>query len=190
MDEAYRILRSTVKFASGSADIRSLLVVDVDRAESSGVAEHLATSFANAGDHCVLVDVRSIATASDREIGFSDLLGGQGIRGCAGAGSTAAGIVNIGPGVRLTPDMLASDQFLTALKALAATGAFVIIACNSSPEHADALAIAPRVDATILVISGGRTRRARALATRDALERVGARLLGVVMVEEPKRWFW
>jgi Mrp family chromosome partitioning ATPase len=73
---------------------------------------------------------------------------------------------------------------------LTETGAFVVLCCNSAPRHADALAIAPRVDSTILVVTGGSTRRARAVEARDALERVGASLLGIVMLEPKKRWFW
>lgn len=189
LDEAFRGLRASVKFAHGAAPVRSLLVVDLDQPTSSGVAERLATAFAQAGDRCILLDVRRGA-ATDAEVGgFDALLLRRG--GDDGLPAPSPGEYAVLPAGRsFTPDMLAGDAFPAALQRLTDTGAFVIIACDAAPEYADAIAIAPRADAVVLVVAGGRTRRAKAVMARDALERVGARLLGVVLVEPRRRWYW
>jgi len=85
---------------------------------------------------------------------------------------------------------VAGDRFGTALDGLIEAHGFVILSTAPLPKYADAVAIASRVDAVILVATAGGTRRPRAIEARDALDRVGARILGVVMLEPKKRWFW
>jgi Mrp family chromosome partitioning ATPase len=186
--EAYRILRSSVKFATGERPIRTVLLVDVDRAEPSGVAAQLAGAFADAGDRCALVET-DVRRGSGRP-GFSDLVCGTAVVDDiirAGADGEPA---YVGPGTTAAPDVLAGDQLGPALDALLASYDVVVLCAASLPAFGDALGIAPRVDATILVVTSGKTRRPRAVEARDALERVGARLLGVVMIETKRRWFW
>src|SRR5574338_598914 len=93
INEAFRSLRSTVKFASGEQPIRSVLVVDIDRDTRSSVAEQLATAFAE------------------------------------------------------------------TLKRLIDSSGVAIVSSAPLPRYADALAIAPRVDAVMLVVTSGGTRR-------------------------------
>jgi non-specific protein-tyrosine kinase len=186
--EAYRSLRSTIKFAPGPAPIRSVLVVDIDRPTASDVAERLADAFAEAADRCLLVLTDSRSGAGD-EAGLADLMRAEG----GGSSIVSKGQRSpevIGPGRDPSPDLLAGAGFEMALEALLASTTYVILSAAPLPVYADALAIAPRVDAVILVVTAGRTRRARAVEAREALERVGARLLGVVLVEQPKRKFW
>jgi Mrp family chromosome partitioning ATPase len=187
-DEAFRSLRSTVKFAGGDAPLRSVLVVDIDRDEPSGVAERLAQAFARAGDRCALVqtDVRKGSAAP----GLTDLLGASASPADIARQADVPGMTVIAPGSVADPDLLAGDRLSDALSTLLQTQEYLILSCASLPRHADALAIAPRVDAVILVTTSGKTRRARAVEARDALERVGARMLGVVMVDTRKRKFW
>lgn len=186
--EAYRSLRSTVKFATGERPIRSVLVVDLDRDERSAVAEQLATAFAEAGDHCVLIDTDSRG-GGERTLGFFDLLrGGESVASVVNPGG--GNLMRLGPGQSGTPDALAGDALTSALDGLIEAHGLAVLSSAPLPRYADALAIASRVDAVILVVTSGETRRPKAVDARDALERVGARILGVVMVEPKKRWFW
>lgn len=187
--EAFRSLRSTVKFAAGERPIRSVLVVDLDRDQSSGVAEQLATAFAEAGDRCVLVDT-NVRGEHDRTAGFFDLISADAAPESIAQSVGPGGPARIGPGQSGSPDALAGDAFTSALDRLIDAHGFVILSAAPLPRFADALAIAPRVDAVIMVVTAGGTRRPKAIEARDALERVGARILGVVMVEPKKRWFW
>ncbi len=70
--EAFRILRSSVKFAAGEQPIHTVLVVDVDRDQPSGVAEELGAAFARAGDRTVVVSTNS-RDHSGPDGGFGDL---------------------------------------------------------------------------------------------------------------------
>jgi Mrp family chromosome partitioning ATPase len=187
-EESYRTLRSTVKFAAGEAPIRSILIVDVDRDMTSGVAEQLARAFARAGDDCALVHTNSsVDTAAP---GFTDLVAGTAAAGDVANASDTPHLNVVSAGSIADPDLLAGSRLSDAIDALLQNHAFVVLSSASLPRHADALAIAPRVDAVILVVTSGKTRRGRAIEARDALDRVGARMLGVVMIETRRRLFW
>ena len=186
--EAFRILRSSVKFAAGDQPIHTVLIVDVDRDEPSGVAEELGAAFARAGDRTVVVLTNS-RDHSGPDTGFGDLLF-DGTVDALGLQPDADGLAVIPAGRRLQADLLAGDKLSRAIAALREQFDYVIIAAASLPRHSDALGIGPRVDATILAVTSGKTRRARAIEARDALERVGARILGVVMVDGKRRRFW
>lgn len=188
--EAFRSLRSTIKFAEGDRPVRSVLIVDADRSDVSDSAEQVALAFGNAGDRCALVDANFRQT-SDTSVGFSDLLsGGSSLDAVLKAATTNDGYTSIGCGTVANPDLLAGDQVASVLESLLERFDYVLISTASLPEHSDAVSIAPRVDATILVVTSGKTRRPRAIAARDALERVGARVLGVVLLESRQRLFW
>lgn len=187
--EAYRVLRASVKFATGEAPVRSVLVVDIDRDEPSGVAERLAQAFAAAGDRCLLIETNA-RDGSGREPGFLDLVAGTAQAGASEAGDAVGGLARMGPGSPARPDLLSSNRAGEVVAQLAAGYDIVVLAAAPLPAFGDAIALAPRVDATVLVVTSGRTRRPRAVEAREALERVGARLLGVVMVETRRRRFW
>jgi Mrp family chromosome partitioning ATPase len=185
--EAYRVLRSSVKFADAESPLRTVLVVDIDRAEPSGVAHELAAAFARAGDSCALVD---LAAATDDAPGFATLLTQHAAAASIGQPTDVPNLTRIGPGVDFRPDQLASSELPAVFGALRNDHAYVIISCAALPARGDALALAPRVDGVILVVTSGKTRRSRAVEARDQLERVGARLLGVVLLETKRRLFW
>lgn len=185
--EAYRILRSSVKFAAAERPIRSVLVVDIDRAVPSDVAPRLAEAFARAGDRCVYVD----ATAgSGDEPGFADLIAGRADAAAIASLGSLPNLSVIAAGPALDADALASDRLPAALDALLTRNDYVVMRCAALPGRGDALALAPRVDATILVVTSGQTRRPRAIEARDALQRVGANVLGLVLIEAKRRVFW
>ncbi|MCO5177232.1 MAG: hypothetical protein M9890_09715 [Thermomicrobiales bacterium] len=186
IEEAFRTLRSTVKFASGERRIQSVLVVDVDTTKTSDVARHLAESFVQAGDRCAYVetDGRSGASAA----GFADLIAGKPLpEKLLQAGS--AGLVIVPAGQAAGGDHLASAGTDSALSALSDQFDLIVLSCAPLPRFADALALASRVDGVIMVVASGTTRRPKAIDARDALQRVGANILGVVLVEGKRGLF-
>ena len=185
--EAYRVLRSSVKFAEGATTRRTVLVVDVDRAEPSGVARELAAAFARAGDTCVFVD---LAAVPGDEPGFAALLAGNSSATSVGEPTDVPNLTRVSPGADFQPDLLASSTLADVFATLHESYAYVIVSCVGLPARGDALALAPRADGVILVVTSGKTRRPRAIAARDQLERVGANLLGVVLLETKRRLFW
>ena len=114
-----------------------------------------------------------------KDAGFSDLVHGSAqVAGVTHAGDIA-GLTVIGAGTASEPDVLAGAGVAAAVSQLQAEYDHVILTAASLPRNGDALALAPAVDATILVVTSGKSRRPRAIEARDALERVGARILGV-----------
>jgi Mrp family chromosome partitioning ATPase len=105
------------------------------------------------------------------------------------AGLDVHGVIRIGRGTAPDPDLLARDELGGVIGDLCEAYGYLVVTCAPLPQYGDAVAIAPRVDAVILVITAGVTGREAAIRARDALERVGARVLGLVMVERPRRWF-
>ena len=189
-DEAFRSLRSTIKFAAGDPQVRSVLIVDADREEASDSAEQVARAFAKAGDACAYVDGNFRGGASPTP-GFSDLLIGSLTVDTVIEENTGDSLLtSISAGTVPDPDLLAGDRLSQVLEALLQRFEFVIIGAASLPASSDAISIASRVDASILVVTSGETRRARAIEARDALVRVGARVPGVVLIEAKRRLFW
>lgn len=187
--EAYRRLRSTVKFAEGDTPIRSVLVVDVDRPEQSEVARRLAGAFARAGDNCAFVDASLRNASAGDQPGFTDLIACQAPVGEIVHLDDADGCRVVGPGSIPDPDLLAGQRLDRALDALLEQHDYVVLSSDSLPEYGDAIALAPRLDAVILTVTQGVSRRPQTVSARDSLTRVGARLLGIVMIEPSKRRF-
>jgi Mrp family chromosome partitioning ATPase len=185
--EAYRSLRATIKYATGDRPVRSVLVVDVDRDEPSGVARQLAASFASAGDRVALVDA-NIRAARGGEPGLTDVIAGSASLDDVTDGSDS-GFTTLGPGTQIDPDLLAGAALDRVVAGLLEGRDYVVYSCASLPAHGDALMLASRVDAVILAVTAGVSRRSRAIEAREALQRVGGRLLGVVMVQRKRRWF-
>lgn len=186
--ESYRSLHATVKFSAGETPIRSVLIVDVDRSTPSEVALRLAETFARGGDRCVYVDAN--VRGADRAPGLLELAAGTAEPGTLLQQASIAGLSKLPPGALDDPDLLASDGVGRAFETLLNEHAYLVAGCAGLPQYGDAIALAPRVDATILTVTTGVTRRPRAIEARDALERVGGRLLGVVLIEPGRRRFW
>ncbi|CCF84256.1 CpsD/CapB family tyrosine-protein kinase [Nitrolancea hollandica] len=195
--EAYRSLRSTVKFAGGEPPVRSLLVADAGTGgQHSAVAANLAAALALGGDNVVLVDAdlrqprlheffrRGNETGLTEWLADPDTvrplpLSESGVSNLrllsAGRGRETGGIA---PG-----DLLNGDAFTQLLTLLREEATFTIIDAPALPEVGDALAIAARVDAALLLIRSGKTRRPAAQQAKDALDRVGTRILGAVLTD-------
>jgi non-specific protein-tyrosine kinase len=181
-------LHATVKFAAGETPIRSVLIVDVDRRSPSEVALRLAETFARGGDSCVYLDANVRGT--DRAPGLLELAAGTADTATLLQPGTVAELSQLRPGALDDPDLLSGDGVGRVVEALLSDHAYLIAGCAVLPQFGDALALAPRMDAVILTVTSGVTRRPRAIEARDALERVGGRLLGVVLIEPERRRFW
>lgn len=183
--ETYRSLRDTIKHVGGDEPIRSVLVVDVDRKTPSAVARRLAEAFQGSNERCVLIHTNLRSPASETW-GLSDLIVNPEAKLDF---DDSAGPTEVGPGTVPNPDLISSRSFEPALHRIMEPFDYAIVTCDGYPASGDAIAVGPAVDAAIFVISAGVTGREPAIRVRDALERVGTRILGMVMVERPRRWF-
>ncbi|MDI3339324.1 MAG: CpsD/CapB family tyrosine-protein kinase [Sphaerobacter sp.] len=201
--EAYRSLRATVKFARVEPPVRAVAIVDAGTGgQHAEAAANLAAALALGGDSVVLVDANLRQPRLHErfrlpnETGLAEWLaaGDPGAAlplvetGIAGLTLLTAGHVAQAGGP-LPADLLGSDRCATLLARLRDDADFVVVDTPPLPDVGDALAIAPRVDAVLLLIRSGKTKRAAAQRAKDALDRVGARILGAVLTDSgrPKR---
>jgi capsular exopolysaccharide synthesis family protein len=87
----------------------------------------------------------------------------------------------------LPVEILGASQFGGFLDSARAKFDFIVIDGAPIPSFSDSLLIARQVDGVVVVVEAGKTSRQVALAAKLALERAGARLLGVVL--NKRRYF-
>lgn len=193
--EAYRALRATIQYAGRDRPVRSVLVAAVeDEADGAVVAANLAAALALAGERVALVD------ADLRTPRMHTLLGVPGDAGLADwllAGAPAAPVpvvetaqerLTLVPAGRLPAshvvpaDVLTGARLGTLLERLRQQAEYVVVHTAALPTYGDALAVAPHVDGVVLLVRSGRTRRTAAQAAKQSLDRVGACVLGAVLL--------
>ena len=195
--EAYRSLRAAIVFAGGNRSLRSVLVAEAGSGgDSPEVAANVAAALALAGDRVALVD------ANLRAPRLHSLLGLPNDAGLAGwllshDPETPLPLVtteydrllfvpagSLPPGGAMNPaDLLSQPRFAAFLERLCREVTYIVIDTVPAPDYGDALAIAPRVDGVLLLVRSGHTRRTAAQSAKRAFERVGARLLGAVLLQ-------
>lgn len=221
--EAFRTLRSNLKFFEVQGPLRSILVTSsLPREGKSVTAINLALSLAMSGSRVILLeaDLRrpmlSKYLGLNGHSGFSDLLAGSRTvaevaqvvemarflprRTSASEGLEPHGTgmaqrdllyVSAGPLPPNPAELLATDRTADVFKELMAVCDYVVIDAPPILLVSDALEIAKRADGVILVSRLRATRVDEARRTRQGLERVGVRPLGVIVsgVERAKTYY-
>lgn len=197
--EAYRSLRASVKFAGAKPSVRSVLVADAgSNGQHSAVAANLAAALALGGDATILIDADLRQPALHQQFGVANqsglsdwLAAGDGSAtipliptAIDGLSLLTAGTASGNSGFGAAPvDYLSSDHFVDLLQRLADSAEYLVFDAPSLADVGDALTIAARVDAVLLLVRSGRTKRAAAQKAKESLDRVGARLLGAVLTD-------
>lgn len=194
--EAFRTLRTNVEFAGVDLPIRSLLVTSSSPGEGkTTVAANLAVAFAQAGRRTVLVDADLRHPEIHRlfncqnESGLTTLLRSDLGTLHSTIQSTEETNLSLLPSGPIPPnpaELLGSQKMRAIIEALKQDVDIVIF--DSPPLRAvtDAAILAPAMDGTLLIISAGQTRRAVARLGREALVRVGARVIGATLNRAPR----
>ena len=188
--EAYRTLRANIRFSSLDRPAKSILFTSPGQLEGKTTTmANLAVIAAQAGARVIAVDcdLRRPSLHAlfgvDNTVGFTDLL----LHEPASASPIQEGPI---PGLRLLTsgplppnpaDLLSLDRVHRVLESLAEEADLVLLDSPPAAAVADASILASHVDGVILVIDATRTRREQARRAKDQLERVQARLLGVVV---------
>jgi capsular exopolysaccharide synthesis family protein len=188
--EAYRTLRSNIQLSSLDRPVRSLLVTSAspDEGKSTTLA-NLGVTFAQAGTRTLLVDCdlrrpslhTLFGVANDR--GLTTMLISDD-RGASPIVQTPVEGLRLLPGGPPPPnpsEILGSQRFQTLLAGLQADADLILFDCPPALAVSDAAVLSRHVEAVLLVASAGKTKRDHAARARQALERAGARILGVVL---------
>jgi non-specific protein-tyrosine kinase len=194
--EAYRTLRTNIEFASIEAPVRTLLVTSAVPGEGKSIsAANLAIAFAQGGQRVLLLDA-DLREPAIHEIfgipnahGLTDLLRTEHADADQVIGATEVEnlrILTAGAPPPNPAELLGSRRMRGILERLQANCDLIVI--DSPPLHvvADAAVLGSFLDATVLVIHAGRTRRATIRESAEALARADARVLGVVLNQIPE----
>jgi capsular exopolysaccharide synthesis family protein len=187
--EAYRTLSTNIQFSSLDRDIRTLLVTSVGPDEGKSIVlANLAITMAETGRRIAIVD------CDLRRPSLHDVFGLAAQPGLTSMvldealappfQQTSAGSLSLVPAGPLPPnpsELLSSERFTRVLASIADAADVVLLDAAPVSAVADATILATRVDGVLLVVDSGRTRRDAARRAKEQLERVGARLLGVVL---------
>ena len=186
----FRKLRAGILASLGRSEPKSILVIPVsERDDAAAVAAGAATGLAAPGYDVVLIDAQltrpsvHLAFAKDQGPGLAEAL-------IDGSSSKPPAIQSVTPGLgllaagandNLSPDLLASLAFERLLGELKQVGKWTVVVGDNPTPEGGAAAVAPLVDATILVAAHGKSKTADAIAVRNSLKDAGATVLGIVM---------
>ncbi len=192
--EAYRVLRTNILFAGSERRLRSLLVVGIGRERASEVVANLAVATAQAGVRTIVVDAhlrepeQHMVFMLPNDKGLATTLTSDAAPPVQATQVPNLALLAAGPAPPTTSELLGSARLDDVLARLRQDADLLILDAPPVGEVADASVLATKVDGVLLVVRAGVTRRPAAAEARETLERVGAHVLGTVLIE-PERWW-
>jgi capsular exopolysaccharide synthesis family protein len=191
--EAFRGLRTSILFASPDRRPRTILVTSALPYEGkSVVSANLALAFAQAGSPTVLVDADLRRPSQHRLFAVDPSRGGLTTLLTSNDFLADLAFFEVAPNLAVLPtgpvppdpaEFLGSARMTSLLHALANRGPDATVIVDTSPTLAvaDAMVLATKVDACLIVVDSARTRTASALRAVESLRRVHARIIGGVV---------
>jgi non-specific protein-tyrosine kinase len=190
VSEAYRTLRTSIQFLGLDRDLKTILITSAGPNEGkSTTLANLAVTFAEAGREVIAVDCdlrrpslhtlfdvpneRGLTTAISDEIPLSEVLISTSVPHLR---VLPSGVVPPNPSEILGSQRM--DRVIAGLRDLAD-----IVLFDAPPTIAvtDAAVLGVKVDGVLLVVSAGKTKRDHAVRAKGLLEKVNAKVLGVVL---------
>jgi len=189
VSEAFRVLRTNIRFSSVDRPLRTILVTSPGPLEGkSTTVANLAVAMAQAGFKVVAVDGD---LRRPRLHKLFDLHPREGLTGSLLGGNTEGRLqpaqvegLTVLPAGKLPPnpaEMLGSQRMQELLDELAQQVDVVLIDSPPVLPVTDAAVLAQRVDGVLLVVRAGETRREMARQAVESLRQVGANPIGVVL---------
>lgn len=188
--EAYRLVRTNIQFIDIDHPPCTIVVTSPQPEEGkSTTASNLALAFAEGGKKTALVDGDLRRPSLQRLFddaphdGLTNLLLGEGLNGHVRPSPEQPNLVIItsGPIPPNSADLLNSDRMRETLQALREQSDIVIIDSPPLLPIADATILSALVDGVVLVVDPNKTHRRDIQKSREAIEAVGGRVLGVVI---------
>ena len=191
ISEAYRTLRTNLEFSSLDKPIRSMVVTSAAPEEGkSTTLANLAVVVAQAGKRVILVDcdlrrpsLHQIFDARNAP-GLSDMMRDDALMNKPPLQETTVPNLYLLPSGTLPPnpaELLASRRMGEVIAALQQHAEMVLFDAPPVISVTDAAVLASKVDAVLLVISAGKTKREHAKKAKVLLEKVNAHLIGTVL---------
>lgn len=189
--EAYRSLYINLSFSSQEQPLHKLLATSAGAGEGKSVTlANLAVVAAQLGQRVVLVDC-DLRQPQQHELfglrndnGLTTLVAGK-----EAAASALQAVADV-PGLHVLSNnplptspsqVLAARRLDEIMAELAAQADLVLLDAPPAAAVADASVLATKVDGVILVLNAGQTKRDNARRAKEALEKVNAHIVGVVL---------
>lgn len=202
--EAFRVLRSNLRFFHVEGGLRSVLVVSPEEGDGkSTVARGLATTMAEMGDHVVLVEGDLRKGGEFRQVngrpadGLSNVLAGTSLERVVidvplpvpnMTETREISVLPSGPAPPNPSELLESQRMRDVLAELQDGFRFVIIDSPALGAVSDALALVPSVSAIVVVGGLGKTTRDAARELRKQFSLLDKDPIGVIVnFAEPER---
>jgi non-specific protein-tyrosine kinase len=189
--EAYRILRANIEVADPDKPIRTLLISSPNPDEGKSItASNLAVVMAQTGQRVILVDAdlrrpwQHKCFNSQNTLGLSNALlqSDDSQNGFFQPTETDNLVVlTSGPLPPNPAELLGGNRMRMLIEHLKQEFDMVIVDSPPILLRADSAILARQVDAVLLVLDMGRTRRDSAIRAKQVLERAGGNILGIVL---------
>ncbi len=188
--ESFRRLRSSLQFLRSSRETKTILVTSAVPGEGKSTAStNIAVALAQGGASVCLVNADMRRPTIERLLGvasgtgLSNWLDDPSVSNIMVAVPNVSGLVLIpsGPSPLSPGELLASGNLPELFNELSDQFDFVIIDAPPLLSAADAAAISPHVDGTVIVVDTSRTGTDDLLSVRSQLERSGGTILGAIL---------
>jgi capsular exopolysaccharide synthesis family protein len=187
--EVYRAIRAAIMFSRAGGAPKSILITSSTPGEGKTItAVNIANTFAKTGRRTILVDTDfrrarcHMIMETDLEPGLSEILVRQSQLEDAVLATEVPDLSFLAAGV-LPPnpsELLASSEMRALIQRLVETYDYVVLDSAPIIPVSDSVALATIVEAVLVVVDGGTSRRlVRETCLR--LAHVGARILGVIL---------
>ncbi len=193
MSEAFRALRTSILLSQADHPPQVILVTSaLPREGKTTAAANLAVTLAQLGDRTVLVDAdlrkpgvgRLLNLGSGKYAGLSSYLAGVSSLDLVTVPHPAIPNLAAIPTGPLPPnpaDLLSSHKFADAVTELRTKYKFIVIDSPPVMAATDAVIVSVQTDGVLLVVRSGDTPKEAFTRTRDLLNSVKCRILGVVL---------
>lgn len=192
--EAYRTLRTNIQFSSLDQKINTIMVTSTNQHEGKSILlANLAVTFAESGARIILVDADLRRPKQDKIFGVSNTTGlTTVVLGEVQQESSphlplqqtqvdGLRILTSGPLPPNPSELLGSMAMDRVIQALRAEADYILFDAPPAIAVTDAAVLARKVDGVLLVVSAGTTKRDHAARAKQKLEKVNAKILGVVL---------
>lgn len=191
--EAFRKLRTNLQFVEAASSSQSIAVTSAAPGEGkTTTAVNLAASLAEGGFRTILVDgdLRRPMVATTMglipSVGFTSVLIGKvALADALQSAGPNLQVLTAGPIPPNPSELLGSEGTEKLMEELARHADYVIVDTAPLLPVADGAIAAATVDGTILVTNWGKTTRDQVRRSIEALDKVGAPLIGTVLNMHP-----
>jgi non-specific protein-tyrosine kinase len=188
--EAFRRLRINLGVGRGGTGLRTLLVAAAGLADDkASVAANLAVAFARIGKRTVLVDCDLRHPGQHALFGLTNQAGVSSALENPGAplplqesAVPCLRVLASGPAIQVPSDLIASPQMAALIGRLREEADVVIFDAPPVVVATDTAELAGQVDGVLLTVSAGQTKRQEAQQAKEMLERAGAHIVGVALI--------